>query len=401
MADHPDRPGYSFDRTPPAEASRFLRNKGIRPSFSFQDVEPEEHAVAFTVAKAMQTDVLEAIRGEAQLALDEGRTLAQFRRDLRPKLEKLGWWGRTEMVDPNTGEPVPVQLGSPRRLRTIYRSNLRSARAAGQWDRIQRTKRALPYLLYQLGPSERHRPHHADKEGLVLPVDDPFWLEWFTPNGWGCKCWLRQISRAEADRRGISQAPAVESRPWRNPRTGEIRQVPVGIDPAWVGNPGAARLARMEEMLEARLISAPPEVARVVARDIASSWRTTRLMEGTSPGSAPVAILPEDLRGVLDASSDLVILHQKNVAKIGRDHPEVRPESIAVVGDLVEDGTVYLDTARDPALVIHSRDRSRPWWLVIGIDRDHGGLSITTLHRISPRKIATRTQRDGMQLIRE
>jgi len=61
MADFPDRPGYSFDPGPPPEASRFLRNKGMRPAFSWADVEPEEHAVAFTVAKATELDVLEAI----------------------------------------------------------------------------------------------------------------------------------------------------------------------------------------------------------------------------------------------------------------------------------------------------------------------------------------------------
>ena len=51
MAD--DRPGYSFEPGPPPEASRFLRTKGLAPSFRWDDVEPEEHAVAFAVAGAM------------------------------------------------------------------------------------------------------------------------------------------------------------------------------------------------------------------------------------------------------------------------------------------------------------------------------------------------------------
>ncbi|MGS4945197.1 phage head morphogenesis protein [Meridianimarinicoccus sp. RP-17] len=274
-----DRPGYSFDPGPPPEASAFLRNKGLTPSFAWDDVEPEEHATAFTVAKAMQADVLEDIRTEVQRALDEGRTLAQFQRDLKPKLAAKGWWGRTEMTDPLTGEVREVQLGSPRRLRTIYRSNLRSARAAGQWERIQRTKAALPYLLYQLGPSERHRPEHKEKNGLVLPADDPFWQQWYPPNGWGCKCWVRQITRAEAESRGINVAPAVPQKEIRNRRTGEVRRVPEGIDPAWVGNPGALRVSRMHDMLAGKLRDAPAGVRAQVERDIATSWYAARLAE--------------------------------------------------------------------------------------------------------------------------
>jgi len=205
MPDFPDRPGYSFDPGPPPEASRFLKNKALKPSFAWEDVEPEEHAVAFTVAKAMQLDVLEDIRAEVQRALDEGRTLEQFRKDLKPKLVAAGWWGRQTMTDPDTGEVREVQLGSPRRLRTIYDANLRSARAAGQWERIQRTKKLRPYLVYELGPSERHRADHAAKRGLVLPADDPFWETWFPPNGWGCKCRVRQIGRSEAERLGIRE----------------------------------------------------------------------------------------------------------------------------------------------------------------------------------------------------
>ena len=291
MPDFPDRPGYSFDPGPPPEASRFLKNKGLRPSFAWEDVEPEEHAVAFTVAKAMQLDVLEDIRAEVQRALDEGRTLAQFKKDLKPKLVAAGWWGRREMTDPDTGEVREVQLGSPRRLRTIYDANLRSARAAGQWERIQRTKKLRPYLVYELGPSERHRADHASKRGLVLPADDPFWDTWFPPNGWGCKCRVRQIGKSEAERLGIREAPRVEERPWRNPRTGEVRMVPRGIDPAWTGNPGADRMRRTEEMLAGRLAAADPAVARVILKDIATSWRVDRIMDGAE-GRAPVAILP-------------------------------------------------------------------------------------------------------------
>ena len=237
----------------------------IRRSFSWADVEPEEHAVAFAVAKAMKVDVLQTIQGALQKALDEGIPYKQFAKDLEPRLRDLGWSGEKKRVDVKTGKARIVRLGSPRRLKTIYRANIRSARAAGQWDRIQRTKRALPYLVYQLGPSERHRIDHQAKEGLVLPVDHPFWQQWYPPNGpalkrlvitkaicvfraiskqvrtvllgnqsfrayfkliTGCKCHVRQITKREAERRGISNNPDVPMKRVLNHRTGEIKNHP-------------------------------------------------------------------------------------------------------------------------------------------------------------------------------
>jgi hypothetical protein len=42
----------------PKEALAYLKNKKLQPGFSYKDVWHEEHATAFTVAKAMQLDVL-------------------------------------------------------------------------------------------------------------------------------------------------------------------------------------------------------------------------------------------------------------------------------------------------------------------------------------------------------
>ena len=49
--------------------------------------------------------------------------------------------------NPKTGEVERVELGTPRRLKTIYVTNAWVARAVGQWERIQRTKDARPWLV--------------------------------------------------------------------------------------------------------------------------------------------------------------------------------------------------------------------------------------------------------------
>ena len=231
----------SFEPGPiPKEALAFFRAKRYTTSFDHRDVWREQHATAFTVAKAMQMDVLESIGSELDRALAEGRTFEQFKNELQPTLQKLGWWGKREQTDPLTGDSNEVQLGSPHRLRRIYQTNLRTARAAGQEQRIQRNKATRPFKQYKLGPSEVHREQHEAWNGLILPIDHPFWASHNPPNGFGCKCHVRSLTAKKAQRLGgVSQAPTIEHQDYTNKRTGEVSRVPKGIDPGFDVNPAA------------------------------------------------------------------------------------------------------------------------------------------------------------------
>lgn len=179
------RRGFRFPGPVPQEALAFLRAKRLRPSFSHLDVSAQEHAAAFTVAKSTGFDILKDVRDALDRHLADGGTLRTFSQQLTPVLQEKGWWGRQEVEDPRTGQRVRAQLGSPRRLRTIFRANMRSARAAGQWERIQRTKRTHPYILYTRSPSRERRREHLAWVGTLLPADDPWWKTHFPPNGWG------------------------------------------------------------------------------------------------------------------------------------------------------------------------------------------------------------------------
>jgi SPP1 gp7 family putative phage head morphogenesis protein len=226
---------------PPAEAIEWFRQKGFQYSWGWQDVYAEQHARAFTVAKAMRMSVLQDIRAAVDQAIADGGTLREFARDLTPKLQEAGWWGKVQDVDPRTGRAQDVQLGSPRRLETIYDTNLRTAFAAGEWERQERTRAERPYLRYVAILDGGTRPEHRDWHDTVLPADDPWWATHYPPNGWGCRCSVQQLSDADLDRYGLEvtpRAPADDPREWRNPRTGEVRQVPRGVDPGFDHHPG-------------------------------------------------------------------------------------------------------------------------------------------------------------------
>ena len=146
----------------------------------------------------MDEDMLAETQKALQDALAQGTDFATFKARLKPYLMARGWWGKQLMGDPQDGEIKLVQLGSTRRLRTIYHTNLHSAYAAGQWARIERNKKAFPYLKYIPSDAAFPREEHRRFYGMILPVDDPFWQTHMPPNGWGCRCNVRVAPHAGA-----------------------------------------------------------------------------------------------------------------------------------------------------------------------------------------------------------
>lgn len=182
----------------PADAVAYFRAKGFAISDDWQDVWTRAHARAFTVAKAAQMDVLTAIRNEVDAALSQGLTAKQFQANLKPQLEKLGWWGKKEV------DGREVQLGSPYRLNTIYRQNLQTAYMAGRYRRMLSRTKTHPYWQYVAIDDGQTRPAHARLRGRVFRFDDPIWDIIYPPNGWGCRCRVRALTEAQVKAMGIT-----------------------------------------------------------------------------------------------------------------------------------------------------------------------------------------------------
>ncbi len=257
----------------------FARGRRLDPSFSWLDTWEEEHARAFTVAKSAGFDILSDIFDAVASVVAEGRSIRDATRDLTPILQSKGWWGRAVQTDPLTGEDRVVQLGSTRRLQTIFDANLRVSYASGHWAQFEANKAAQPYLRYVAVMDERTRPEHAALHNLCLPVDHPFWKTWAPPNGWNCRCTLQALSQRDVDRmRGelIFEPPSMPVRTWTNARTGEIQEIPEGIDPGWAYNPGQAG-SRAASSYAAKLVAADPSIAAAAVTD--PSWPATPLAD--------------------------------------------------------------------------------------------------------------------------
>ena len=210
----------------PQKALEYIKQKKLKPAFSYKDVWNEEHITSFTIAKVMQIDILKDMKDAVEKAIANGETLYQFKKNLLPTLYQKGWSGKQIIKDDKTGEDVEVYIDAPHRLKTIYETNLRSAYMKGRFDRSYESD-AHPYLMYRVGPSKVHRPEHLAFDGLILDKNDKFWLSHNPPNGWGCKCYTVAVSKARKERyekEGIpGDCPLEASNPESMPLTIKIK----------------------------------------------------------------------------------------------------------------------------------------------------------------------------------
>jgi len=200
----------------PKDAIKYLQNKGFKLSFDYDELQKEAHLRAFTVAKVTRLDLLNDIFTNIDTALKDGRSFQDFKKELVPTLQKKGWWGEQDIVNPKTGEVKTINIGS-RRLRNIYKTNMRVAYQVGRYKQ----KKALPlsvYWRYKSALLENTREEHAKMHGILLHKDDPWWNTNYPPNGWGCHCKVTAHSLKDIEKRGWSiedkKLPNIASKDW-------------------------------------------------------------------------------------------------------------------------------------------------------------------------------------------
>lgn len=87
-------------------------------------------------------------------------------------------------------------------LQAEYQTAKRSSQAAKQWQAFVKDADLFPNLEYRTVGDERVRDEHEKLEGVIKPINDKFWDTHYPPNGWRCRCSVRQ-----------SDAPATKGTP--------------------------------------------------------------------------------------------------------------------------------------------------------------------------------------------
>lgn len=389
----------------PTEAIAALEARGRRldPSFHWQEVYAEIHGRAFTVAKSAGFDILADVYAGLESALKDGKTFRQFADELTPLLQAKGWWGRQQAIDPLTGQPISVQLGSPRRLRLIFDVNMRVSYAAGHWSSFERNRSTRPYLRYVALMDEQTRPTHALHHNLVLPIDHPHWRLWSPPCGWNCRCTLQSLSQRDVDRMRPMlkfEPPTINALPWQNKVTGETRFIPEGIDPGWDYNPGrAGHQGAINAGFAAKIATAPIELRRVAIQERLASNDFARFVSEPF-GDFAVGELASDIAGAIGANEgvSVVALSADSMLKQKRAHPELTLGNYRALQELLAGATVIIQDRQRSVLLL--RETADGWQVAVVKATSSGqGLFLASYRLQSRVEIARLLAREGAKLL--
>lgn len=194
--------GFAYSLAP-EEAINYFESKGYAIGFNWHDVQTVAHARAFTVAGVLKLDVLNDIRTSLTDALANGNTYAEFVKQLQPVLESKGWIGKGLVADPETGELQGKQL-TPRRLQTIFDTNIQSSYNAGRYQQQMANVADRPYFERVAVMDMHTRPKHAGLNGFTAPADDPVWEYLYPPDGYHCRCRIRARSQSDVEKYGLT-----------------------------------------------------------------------------------------------------------------------------------------------------------------------------------------------------
>lgn len=256
---------------------------------------------------------------------------------------------------------------------------------------------ALPYLLYVRSASAEPRVQHLAWAGIILPADDPWWVTHFPPNGWHCKCAVRQISRFERDQKlgqdGYSiEPPTLEMKPFVNKRTGEVTWVPEGIDPGWQTNPGLARARTLVTRMNRRLAEVGEAEARRVITENAASPTPRVISALPELVFLPVAVAPPALAAELGGVARIVEVSNTTMRAKTAKHGGSRavgPETFAKVQAVIDAGTMVDEGRPGPVHRSIFAELGDGWWQAVVKAADGGRHYIlSSLHAVKQRALA-------------
>ncbi|MFG1466626.1 ADP-ribosyltransferase [Xanthobacter sp. DSM 24535] len=230
------------------EAIAYLRAKANVTSESYTDVWGKANVKSFTVAGATTRALVGDFRAEVAKALENGTSIQDFRKQFDTIVAKHGW--------AHTGK-------AGYRARLIYNVNLGMAYSAGRYaQQVEpETLAAFPYWQYVHSGALHPRLQHLGWNGTTLRADDGWWTTHYTPNGYHCGCWIRSVSArglARMGKSGPDTAPKINLIEHTNRKTGEITEVPEGIDPGFDYNVGQEWLGKAPQIPANATLTVPP-----------------------------------------------------------------------------------------------------------------------------------------------
>ncbi|MCH7393781.1 minor capsid protein [Acinetobacter dispersus] len=215
-------------------------------------------------------------------------------------------------------------------LDNVFRTNIQSAYAHGRWQQQQRNKVSRPYLMYSAIDDSRVRPSHLAMNRIIRHIDDPFWLIWYPPNGFRCRCTVIALTEKQALKYGIT---ADEDLP------------DVAVDLGWSTNP--ASFGDLSSLVDQKITDSVLDKSFLLEQKqlIKAEWNASNKLKSL-------------LAPMNDQSRNLFETISKKVIPLD---PNIRPSAIKVLMDYVmgNDAAITAYLSKEP--IIMAEEVLRRW----------------------------------------
>lgn len=164
------------------EALQFARSRKIVLPDEFYSLDLKTRQLATTVSFLSSIEQIQSVIAAVNKAIADGSTFEDFKKVVAENEIKLS-------------EPY---------LKNVFRTNIQTAYSHGRWQQQQRNRDKRPYLMYSAIDDSRVRPSHLALNRIIRHIDDPFWLMYYPPWGFMCRCTVIALTEKQAEKYGIT-----------------------------------------------------------------------------------------------------------------------------------------------------------------------------------------------------
>ncbi|EXF55845.1 MULTISPECIES: phage head morphogenesis protein [Acinetobacter] len=164
------------------EALQFARSRKIVLPDEFYSLDLKTRQLATTVSFLSSIEQIQTVIAAVNKAIADGSTFEDFKKVVAENEIKLS-------------EPY---------LKNVFRTNIQTAYSHGRWQQQQRNRDKRPYLMYSAIDDSRVRPSHLALNRIIRHIDDPFWLMYYPPWSFMCRCTVIALTEKQAEKYGIT-----------------------------------------------------------------------------------------------------------------------------------------------------------------------------------------------------
>lgn len=145
-----------------------------RQDIDLKELQRKYNTTAFEVISSASDNIKKELEKTVQDLIKGGAHIREAKQVLGQKFEEYG-----------------LRPASRSQLETIFRTQTQIAFSAGKYNAEHHDKiiqDALWGYKYVTAGDDRVRLTHAILDGVTLPKDNPFWQQFYPPNGYNCRC---------------------------------------------------------------------------------------------------------------------------------------------------------------------------------------------------------------------